>query len=119
MKIRRGIASLLACVATSAMILVTTPLSPRADDLLDNRHHLPLINTGSAKCFEPRNWAGLPVQQITCTPGVFRPILNYQFQDQGYVAYNDQGWFPCPGCIPYGTTGYLIANLDNWTTSFA
>lgn len=121
MKIRRGIAALLACVATSAMILVATPLSARADDLLDDHQHMPLINTGSAKCFEPTGGssdsAGLPIQQRTCSPGVIgpgidRPIQYYQFQDQGHVAYNDQGWFPCWGCIPKGTTGYLIRNLD-------
>ena len=123
MKIRRGIVGLLACVVTPAMILVATSLSARADDLLDDHQHMPLINIGSAKCFEPTggssDWAGLPVQQRTCSPLVIqpqgtidRPIQYYQFQDQGYVAFNDQGWFPCWGCIPDGTTGYLIRNLD-------
>lgn len=74
MKIRRGIAVLLACVATSAMILVATPLSARADDLLDDHQHMPLINTGSAKCFEPTGgFAGLPIQQRTCSSGVIGP----------------------------------------------
>jgi Ricin-type beta-trefoil lectin domain-like len=123
MKIRRAMVGLLACVATSAMIQVATSLSARADDLLNVDHHLPLINTGSAKCFEPRNWPGLPVQQITCTPPVIRPgtiyrtILYYQFQFQGFKASNDQGWLDktcnLVGCIPNGPEGYLIANLDN------
>jgi hypothetical protein len=117
MKIRRNVARLLACVATSAMILVATPLSARAGDLLDDHQHRPLINTGSGKCFEHRNWPGRPVQQRTCSPYVIRdtgtiPIQYYQFQDQGHVDFNDQGWFPCPGCITKGTTGYLIRNLD-------
>jgi len=121
MKIRRGIAGLLACVATSAMILVATPLSARADDLLDDHQHMPLINTGSAGCFEPTGgFTGLPVQQRTCSPGVIRPGTNgrpiqyYQFQDQGQVDLNDQGWFDCRwlGCIGRGTTGYLIRNLE-------
>lgn len=121
MKIPRGIAALLALVATtSAMILVATPLPARADDLLDDHQDMPLINIGSAKCFEPTGAssteAGLPIQQHTCSPGVIgssidRPIQWYRFQSQGYTAYNDQGWFPCPGCIKAGTTGYLIKNM--------
>lgn len=118
MKIRRGIAALLACVATSAMILVATPLSARADDpLINDTQHLPLINIGSAKCFEP---TGLPIQQHACSPNVIhnatyndRPIQWYQFQSQGHVAYNDQGW--CAryfGCITEGATGYLISNME-------
>src|SRR5262245_37654986 len=89
----RGIAALLGRVAASAMILLATPLSARADDLLIDRYHTPLINTGSAKCFEPTgapsDWAGLPIQQRTCSHGVQndgsgidRPIQWYQFQDQ-------------------------------------
>jgi len=122
MKIRRGIAALPACVATSAMILVATPLSARADDLLDNHQHMPLINTGSAKCFEPTGGSseGLPIQQRTCSPGVQkigsgidRPIQWYQFQDQGYTTLNDQGWWGWLWTsIKNGTTGYLIRNLD-------
>ena len=53
MKIRRSIAALLACVTTSAMILAATLLSARADDPLDDHQFMALINTGSAKCFEP------------------------------------------------------------------
>lgn len=124
MKIRLSVAVLHACVATSAMILVATPLSARADDLLDDHQHMPLINTGSAKCFEPTGGssdsAGLPIQQRTCSSGVIepgsidRPIQYYQFQSQGQVDFNDQGWFDCRwlGCIGQGTTGYLIRNLD-------
>lgn len=106
------------------MILVTTPLSAYADDLLDDHQHMPLINTGSAKCFEPTpqgGSAGLPIQQRSCSPNVIRhtgtidrPIQYYQFQSQGHVAFNDQGWFGwlCWNCIPAGTTGYLVRNLD-------
>ncbi len=124
MKTRRGIAALLACVATSAMILLTTPLSARANDLLDDHQHMPLINTGSAKCFEPTpqgGLAGLPIQQRSCSPNVIRhtgtidrTIQYYQFQSQGQVDFNDQGWFDCRwlGCMGRGTTGYLIRNLD-------
>lgn len=125
MKIRRSIAALHACVATSAMILVATLLSARADNLLDDHQHMPLINIGSAKCFEPiggsSNSAGLPIRQRTCSSGVIesggidRPIQYYQFQSQGHVAFNDQGWFDWLcwfGCIPNGTEGYLIRNLD-------
>jgi hypothetical protein len=77
MKIRRGIAALLACVATSAMILVAAPMSARADDLVDASQHWPLINTGSAKCFEPTgggpsDLAGLLIQQRTCSPNLIR-----------------------------------------------
>jgi hypothetical protein len=119
MRIRRGIAELLACVATSAMILVATPLSAGADDLLDDHQHMPLINIGSGKCFEPigGSSAGLPIQQRTCSPGVMRPgtidrtIQYYQFQHQD--VFNEQGWF-CRffGCINMPITGYLIRNLD-------
>jgi hypothetical protein len=122
MKIRRGIARLLACVATSAMILVATPLSARADDVLDDHDNMQLINIGSAKCFEPTpqvGLTGLPIQQRTCSPldqfgGIDRPIQYYQFQSQGSVASNDQGWFPWSwfGVITVGPTGYLIRNLD-------
>jgi hypothetical protein len=112
MKIQRDIAGVLACVATSAMIVVATPLSARAGDLLDDHQHMPLINTGSGKCFEPRNWPGLPVQQRTC--GGVIPIQFYRFQNQGWVDFNDQGWFDCRwlGCIGNSTTGYLINNLE-------
>jgi len=124
MKIARSIASLFACVTTSAMILAATQLSARADDPLDDHQFLPLINTGSAKCFEPTGGSGngLLIQQRTCSPGVInpgtndRPIQFYQFQMQGYMAYNDQGWFGpiCSvlGCIPDGTRGYFIRNLE-------
>jgi len=125
MKTRRGIAALLAWVA-SAMTLVATPLVASADDLLDDHQHMPLINTGSAKCFEPApqggpsNSIGLPIQQRACSPGVIqpgsidRPIQYYQFQSQGWADFNDQGWFDCRwlGCLGAGTRGYLIRNLD-------
>lgn len=127
MKLRRGIAALLACVATSTMILVATPLSARADYLLDDHQHMPLINTGSAKCFEPTpqggaiDWIGLPIQQRTCSPRVIRPegtidrpIQYFQFQGV-QVEKPDQGWWPdwlCWGCITLYDTVYLIRNLD-------
>ena len=122
MKIRRGFLALLACLV---VILAATPLPARADVPLDDHQHMPLINMGSGKCFEPTpqgapsNSNGLLIQQRSCSPRVIeptdsidRPIQWYQFQSQGYVALNDQGWFPCWGCIPNGTTGYLIRNLD-------
>ena len=124
MKIRRGFLTLLACLVASAIIPAAMPLPARADVPLDDHQDMPLINMGSGKCFEPTaqggpsNSNGLPVQQHTCIPGVIQPSSNghpiqlYQFQLQGYVAFNDQGWFPCPGCIPDGAAGYLIRNLD-------
>ena len=121
MKIRRGIARLLACVATSAIILAT-PLSARADGPATDG---PLINTGSGKCFEPTpqsghsDWAGLPIQQRTCGPRVIHPdgtadppTQFYQFESQGQVDFNDQPW--CPPliiCVHPGATGFLIRNL--------
>jgi hypothetical protein len=125
MKIGRGFLALLACLAATTIVLTVTPLRARADPPLDDHQPLPLINMGSGMCFEPTaqgvpsNSNGLLIQQRTCSPGVLqpagtldRPIQWYQFQSQGYVAFNDQGWFPCWGCIPKGTTGYLIRNLD-------
>jgi hypothetical protein len=125
MKIRRGFRALLAYLVASAIIPAAMPLPVRADVPLDDHQHMPLINMGSGKCFEPTaqggpsNSSGLPIQQHTCSPRVIqptdtidRPIQWYQFQSQGYVAFNDQGWFPCWGCIPDGTKGYLIRNLN-------
>jgi len=125
MKIQRSSFALLVCVVASAIVAAVMPLPVRADTPLDDHQFLPLINMGSGKCFEPTVSQGdshvssLPIQQRTCSPHVIqptgsidRPIQFYQFQSQGYVAFNDQGWFPCWGCIPNGTTGYLIRNLD-------
>jgi hypothetical protein len=122
MKIHRGFR---VCLVATAIISAATPLPATADTPLDDHQNMPLINMGSGKCFEPTvqagpsNLNGLLIQQHTCSPHVIqptdsidRPIQWYQFQSQGYVAFNDQGWFPCPGCIPKGTTGYLIRNLD-------
>lgn len=113
----------LALLAMSTVILAATPA--KADDLLDDHQHMPLISIVSGKCFEPTpeggasNANGLLIQQRTCSRGVMQPgsgidrtIQWYQFQSQGYTAYNDQGWFPCWGCIPKGTIGYLISNLN-------
>ena len=119
MKTRPGIAELIARAATLATILVATPLSARADDLLDDHQHRPLINTGSAKCFEPIGGStnGLLIQQRTCSLHVIRstgtiPIQYYQFQSQGPIV--DRSWFDwfCWNCISTGPTGYLIRNLD-------
>ena len=105
------------------MILAATPVPAGADVPLDDHQHMPLISIRSGKCFEPAsqgatNLDGLLIQQRTCSRGVMepgsgidRPIQFYQFQSQGYTAYNDQGWLPCWGCIAAGTTGYLIRNL--------
>ena len=123
MKIRRDFLALLARLVATAIISAATLLPARADVPLQDA---PLINMGSGKCFEPTaqggpsNSNGLPIQQRTCGPRVIQPtdsipdhpIQYYQFESQGYVALNDQGWFPCWGCIRNGTTGYLIRNLD-------
>jgi hypothetical protein len=112
----------LVLLATSIIVIIATPA--RAEVPLDDHQHMPLISILSGKCFEPTpeggpsNLNGLLVQQRACSRGVMQPgsidrtIQYYQFQSQGYVAYNDQGWFPCPGCIASGTTGYLISNLN-------
>jgi Ricin-type beta-trefoil lectin domain-like len=98
MKIRRGIAGLLACVVTSAMILVATPLSARADDVFDDSQpiaHLQPSHNPAQRLLEPSDL-----------------IQFYHFQSQGFAEYNDQGW--CArwfGCIKDGTTGYFIRNL--------
>ena len=90
MKIRHGIAGVLACVATLAMILMATPLPANADDCLEPSttpnskcpvigSFIPLVNVGSNKCFQPTpqndhsEWAGLPIQQRTCDLGIFNP----------------------------------------------
>jgi hypothetical protein len=122
-KTPRGLKSLIALVVVCFGMLMSNSLAQKVE--LDERHNMPLINTGSGKCFEPTpqggasDLAGLPIQQRTCSPRVIRPddtidrpIQYYQFQSQGPVAFNDQGWFPCWGCIPNQTTGYLIRNLD-------
>lgn len=122
MEIRRR----LALFATLTIVLAATPLPARADDILDDHQHMPLINTGSAKCFEPTprggasDWAGLPIQQRTCSPGVIRgpdndrPIQYYQFQAQHFV--RDEPWYVdviCVfGCIEVPIIRYLIRNLD-------
>jgi len=89
---------------------------------VDERQSQPLINIGSGKCFAPTpqqqggptDWAGLPIQQRSCSDrggSIEGASQQYWFQSQGHVAFNDQGWFPCWGCIPAGSTGYLIRNL--------
>jgi hypothetical protein len=88
---------------------------------------IPLVNVGSDKCFEPTpqdgnvDWAGLPIQQRTCdTSSIIPPVgcigsqetpctQFYQFVElPTLVCFNDQGWFPCPGCICRGAAGFLI-----------
>jgi hypothetical protein len=103
------------------MFLLATPLSARADNPSTEG---PLINTGSAMCFEPTpqggssDWAGLPIQQRACSPHIIRndgtddrPIQFYQFESVGFVAYNDQSWCHWLGCITDGTKGFLIRNV--------
>jgi hypothetical protein len=80
---------------------------------------IPLINVGSDKCFEPTaqdghsDWAGLLIQQRSCDP--FNPnlptIQSYQFQPLGYVIYNGQPPWYCPGCIKLGAQGFFIENF--------
>lgn len=124
MKTSRSVLALLACLVASTITPVATPM-PATPDVQVDEQFMPLINVGSSKCFEPTapagptDSAGLPIQQHPCSPRVIQPgdsidrqIQFYQFQSQGFVALNDQGWFPCWGCIPKGTTGYLIRNLD-------
>jgi hypothetical protein len=114
MKIRRGIAGLLACVVTSAMILVATPLPASADDPEEN-FAIPLINVGSSKCFAPTpqdghlDWAGLPIQQRTCN--IAFTVQYYKFVPLGYVIFNEgrPPWY-CPSCIALGAEGYFIQN---------
>ncbi len=113
MKIRRGIAALLACVATSAMILVATPLPASADDP-ERYVAIPLINVGSSKCFAPTpqdghfDWAGLPIQQRTCN--ITFATQYYEFVPLGYVLFNEGPPWWCHGCIHLGAEGYFIKN---------
>jgi hypothetical protein len=113
MKIRRGIAALLACVATSAVILVATPLSA-SDPIIDKHHPIPLVNVGSAKCFSPTpqdghiDWAGLLIQQRTCNPAF--TVQYYRFVSIGTVLFNEGPPWYCPGCIHLGAEGYFIKN---------
>jgi Ricin-type beta-trefoil lectin domain-like len=112
MKIQRGIAGLLACVMTSVMILVATPLTASA---IQENYPVPLVNVGSGKCFAPTpqdghlDWAGLPIQQRTCN--IDSKDQQYKFVPLGYVILNSgrATWY-CPGCIEVGTNGYFIQN---------
>jgi hypothetical protein len=133
MKIPHGIAGVLACVATSAMILLATPRPASADDnclepsTTPNSRcpvigsFIPLVNVGSDKCFQPAaqdghsEWAGLPIQQVTCDPGIFNPSAPtsqyYQFQPLGYVLYNQGPPWWCINCIHLGAQGFFIQNF--------
>jgi hypothetical protein len=55
MKIRRDFLPLLECLLATAIISAAKPLPGRADVPLDDHQHMPLINMGSGKCFEPRS----------------------------------------------------------------
>ena len=117
--------ALLACVATSAIILVATPLPASADDLLDAHQHMPLINIGSGKCLSlfhktapaigpacPSNSA-LAALSDPAEGSIDRPIQYYQFLSQGQVSFNEDpsGGF-LVGLHRLGVEGYLIRNLD-------
>jgi Ricin-type beta-trefoil lectin domain len=122
MKIRRAIAGVLAFVATSAMILVATPLPASADDCLSPSgtgancplvgSFIQLVNVGSDKCFltTPQDghddWAGLPIQQQGC--GTF--LGPYAFVPLGAVLYNQGPPWWCIGCIHLGAEGFFIKN---------
>ena len=86
---------------------------------------IPLVNVGSDKCFEPTpqdgnvDWAGLPIQQRTCDTSLYppsrlhwdpghpmHPVLPIRATPH-FGGFNDQGWFPCPGCIRQGRCGFL------------
>jgi hypothetical protein len=109
----RGITALLACVAISAMILIATP-RPASAQVIDKNFPIPLVNVGSGKCFSPTpqdghfDWAGLLIQQRTCDIRLTTQF--WIFVPLGFVPINDQGWFPCWGCIPAGTDGFFIKN---------
>jgi Ricin-type beta-trefoil lectin domain-like len=114
MKIRRGIAALLACVATSA---VAPPLAATAD--VRPNAAIPLINVESRKCFAPTpqdghsDWAGLPIQQRTCTFFSDPSRANdqhYYFEPIGNVLYNEGPPWWCVGCTHLGAPGYFIKN---------
>jgi hypothetical protein len=131
MKIRRGIAGLLACVATSAIILVATPLPASADPCTSPSStgancpqpflFIQLVNVGSDKCFltTPQDghydWAGLPIQQRTCDYPFLGP---YAFVPLGGVLFNEGPPWYCPGCIRLGAEGFFIKNT-NLTTDLA
>jgi hypothetical protein len=112
-------------VFLEALTIALAATPAKADDLLDDHQHLPLISIVSGKCFEPTpeggagNVNGLLIQQRACSRGVTesgsgidRTIQWYQFQSQGYVAYNSQSWCHFLGCIEDRAIGYLIRNLD-------
>ena len=118
MKIRRGIAALLACVATSAM----PPPAARAQycpadlihDGLCTEYPIPLINIGSRKCFSPTPQDhylgdGLPIQQRICATRVNEryDIFYYIFEP---VRFDEPPPWYCPGCIHLVTTRYFIRN---------
>jgi hypothetical protein len=114
MKIHRGIAALLACVATSAMILVVpTPLSA-SDPIIVKNRPIPLVNLGSHKCFAPTpqdghsDWAGLPIQQRTCNLAF--TVQYWILVPLGTVLFKDGPPWYCWGCIHLGAEGYFIKN---------
>src|SRR5690242_18151066 len=113
MNIWRGIAGLLACVVTPAMILGATPMPASADDPEQNVA-MSLINVGSYKCFAPTpqdghvDWAGLPIQQRTC---IGSTIQRYKFVPLGFVLFNEGPPWYCTTCSR-GAEGYFIKSDD-------
>jgi hypothetical protein len=111
MRLRRVLAAVLACAATSTFALVVGPAPASAAP--QQNYPMPFINIGSNKCFQPvepsghTEWAGVPIQQRTCF--LSYQLQNWTFESKGFVAYNDQSWW-CWGCIPAGTTGFFIRN---------
>jgi hypothetical protein len=118
-KLRRTFAALLACVATSAMIMLATAVPARAGGP-SPEDALPLVNFGSSKCFEPTplngygdpnaiDANGLLIQQRTCETNLATQY--YTFIPLGYVLLNagEPQWY-CPFCITWGTDGYFIQN---------
>jgi hypothetical protein len=112
MKVRRGIATLLVCVVTSAIVLVATQLPASADPIVNDP--MLLINVGSNKCFRPTeqyghvDWAGLPIQQRVCYTG--SQLESYTLQPLGYVLFNEGPPWWCINCIHLGSHGYFIKN---------
>jgi hypothetical protein len=117
MNIRHAIAAALACVTTSAVLVLAAPQPASAADVLANVP-LHLVNIGSGKCFIPvpqdghGDWDGLPVQQQTCQHNAI--AQQWYFAPLGFVVFNDgeAPWY-CPGCIELGAEGYFIVN---WAT---
>jgi hypothetical protein len=117
-------------------LIVATPLPASADDCGSPTQtsnncpqhspgvFFPLINVGSNKCFQPTaqgaavDVPGLLIQQHTCNPfNLSAPptIQGKQFQPLGYVIYNGQHHWWCPGCIELGAEGFFIQNFISFS----